>query len=176
MNPPNKPLSLSAPPDAGQAEETLRMIARLPTPAGLEERLHATLRLTSVPPNLLTWPMGGDPGRGGWTQSNLARRAAAAAIVFVVVGGGWGVYTRVHPAPAGRVIEMPRVLGPGGGFSTTNAIRTPQTLNGPVLLHPAVPAPPASRKGPAGERAKPHPAARLHPGHKAPAPVPHPVQ
>ncbi|MGB7546973.1 MAG: hypothetical protein WBM14_04420, partial [Terracidiphilus sp.] len=64
-----------------------------------------------------------------------ARGAAAAAIVFVVAGGGWGVYSRVQPAQATKVIAMPRVAAPSG-FSSAGAMRTPQTLNGPVLAHP----------------------------------------
>ena len=64
------------------------------------------------------------------------RGAAAAAIVFVVVGGGWGVYLRVQPVQAPKVIAMPRVSA-GGGFSSAGAMRTPQTLNGPVLVTPA---------------------------------------
>jgi hypothetical protein len=65
------------------------------------------------------------------------RSAAAAAIVSVVVGGGWGVYSRIpHAQQARSVILAPR--GPAqGGFATAGAMRTPQTLNGPVVAHPA---------------------------------------
>jgi hypothetical protein len=65
------------------------------------------------------------------------RGAAAAAIVFVVAGGGWGIYSRVQPSPAAKVIVMPARSGAASGFSNAGAMRTPQTLNGPVLTHPA---------------------------------------
>jgi hypothetical protein len=62
------------------------------------------------------------------------RGAAAAAIVFVVAGGGWGIYSRVQPTPSARVIVMPVRTGVAGGFSNAGAMRTPQTLKGPVVV------------------------------------------
>jgi hypothetical protein len=125
---------------------TLRLLANVNAPEGLEERVHATLRRTSR--------SGGRviefPGRRA-SDSVWVRTAAAAAICFVVVGGGWGVYSRVQTA---RVIAMPSHLGaPGNGFSNSNAIRTPQTLNGPVINHPA-----ATQPANAGSRVVPLPA------------------
>lgn len=127
-----------------QAEVTLRLIASLPAPAGLEVRVHA---------GLLAAKLSAAPGRGSRTarilswptrtrlESNWMRSAAAAAIVFVVVGGGWGVYSRVQPAqPAHEIVLPPRVAAPGG-FSSAGAMRTPQTLNGPVVTHKAAVAP-----------------------------------
>jgi hypothetical protein len=61
------------------------------------------------------------------------RSAAAAAIVFVVVGGGWGVYSRVQQPQAAKVITMPARVAAPGGFSNAGAMRTPNTLNGPVV-------------------------------------------
>lgn len=118
----------------GGAEETLRLIARLPAPEGLEDRVHTALRKAPRSARILPWPMASK-----WMHSTIARSAAAAVIVCVVSGGGWAVYSRVAPAPAPRVIAMPRVAATGG-FSSANAMRTPTTLNGPTLTHP-VPAP-----------------------------------
>ena len=64
------------------------------------------------------------------------RGAAAAAVVFVVAGGGWGIYTRVQPSQPAKVIVMPPRAGAGGGFSSAGAMRTPQTLNGPLVAEP----------------------------------------
>jgi len=116
-----------------QADETLRIIAALPAPAGLEDRVQQALSKAPARARILSWPL----SRGRWAQSGIARGAAAAAIVFVVVGGGWGVYSRVRPYQAPRVIVMPHVAVPGG-FSSAGAMRTPQTLNRPVLAHPVV--------------------------------------
>jgi hypothetical protein len=122
----------------GAADETLRIIASLPAPAGLEDRVREAMSKAPRTASVLSWP---PESRRGWMNSAVARGAAAAAIVFVVGGGGWGVYSRIHPAPVpNNVIAMPRVVTPGG-FSSAGAMRTPQTLNGPTLVHPVAPAP-----------------------------------
>ena len=46
------------------------------------------------------------------------------------------MYSRVQPAPTARVIVMPARVGIGNGFATGGAMRTPETINGPVLKHP----------------------------------------
>jgi hypothetical protein len=65
------------------------------------------------------------------------RGAAAAAIVFVVAGGGWGIYSRVHTAVPAKATAMPPHVGAASGFSSAGAMRTPQTLKGPVVARPA---------------------------------------
>jgi hypothetical protein len=121
----------------GGAEETLRFIAKLPAPEGIEERVQDALRLAPRGGRVLSWPAASGWARRGWMESGLARSAAAAAIVFVVVGGGWGVYSRVKPVEGPKVVVMPR---PGGaGFSSAGAMRTPNTVNGTVLTHPLNP-------------------------------------
>jgi len=123
-------------------EDTLRLIAHLPAPEGLEVRVKAGLRAAPRTARILDWPVALRPG------SDWVRSAAAAAIVFVVVGGGWGVYSRVQqPQPARVIVMPPRVAAPGG-FSSGGAMRTPNTLNGPVVTHP-VTAKPAQGKAPA---------------------------
>ncbi len=113
------------------AETTLRLIASLPPPEGLEERVRAGLAAAPRRGRILAWPAALTP------QSAWMRSAAAAVIVSVVVGGGWGVYSRVQrPQPARVIVLAPR--GPAqGGFASAGAMRTPQTLNGPVVAHPA---------------------------------------
>lgn len=127
--------------DASPAETTLRLIAQLPAPKGLEDRVLAGLASTPRRGRLLQWPSlrheGGAWMQGrAWTQGSAwMRGAAAAAIVFVVAGGGWGIYTHVQPPQSTKVIVMPRA-GAGGGFSSAGAMRTPQTLDGPVVAEP----------------------------------------
>lgn len=131
----------------GAGEETLRLIASLPVPTGLEDRMHAALRVApergprrqifvagvARRGRVLAWPSALTP------QSSWMRTVAAAAIVFIVAGGGWGVYTRVQQNQPARVIVMPpRVVMPGG-FSGAGAMRTPETLPGPALMHPVAP-------------------------------------
>jgi hypothetical protein len=116
---------------AGAAETTLRLIARLPAPDGLEDRVCARLATAPRRGRILAWPAALSLN-SGWMRS-----AAAAAIVFVVAGGGWGVYSRVQrPQPARVIVQAPRAPAQGG-FASSGAMRTPQTLNGPVVAHPA---------------------------------------
>lgn len=132
-------------PNSGSGEETLRLIAGLPAPDGLEDRVHAALHAAPRRGRVLAWPTAVHPDNG-WM-----RAVAAAAIVFVVAGGGWGVYTRVQQGHPGKVsapvIVMPARLPAAGGFSGAGAMRTPQTLPGPIVRQPAKAASAAQRKG-----------------------------
>lgn len=117
-------------------DETLRLVAHAPLPDGLADRVQARLDARSASTarrgRVLAWPV----APVSKTGSNWMRTAAAAAIVFVVAGGGWGVYSRIQPWPAAKgAVPIPHVAAPGG-FSNAGAMRTPQTLNGPVLTHP----------------------------------------
>jgi hypothetical protein len=131
----------SVPQDAmpGSAEDTLRLIASLPAPKGLEDRIHAGLRSSlqsaSRPARILEWPTALRSG-GSWLHGAAMRSAAAAAIVCVVAGGGWGIYSHVQQSQPSRSIALPPHMAAPGGFSSGGAIRTPQTVNGPVLTHP----------------------------------------
>jgi hypothetical protein len=126
---------------SGEFEETLRQIARLAPPEGLEDRVLATLRTTpaSGRARVLAWPV------ALRLDSAWVRSAAAAAIVAVVIGGSWGVYSRVQSIQPTRAITVPLHLSTQGGFSSAGAMRTPQTLNGPMVVHP-VPAAPLEAK------------------------------
>jgi hypothetical protein len=145
----------------GSYEDTLRLIARLSAPEGLEERVQAGLRAEASAASgkapILRWPVAlrlnyTTLQNLAWVQ-NLARAAAAAAIVAVVVGGGWGISSRVSSRfeatqPSSDIAVPLHSTGQTrqGGFSSAGAMRTPQTLNGPLVAHPATVAP---------ERAKP---------------------
>jgi hypothetical protein len=83
------------------------------------------------------------------------RSAAAAAIVFVVAGGGWGIYSRVQQPQAAKVIVAPHGPAPGE-FTNSGAMRTPKTLNGPIISSPAV-TQPIPAKVPAKTAVKPTP-------------------
>jgi len=121
--------------DTGPGEDTLRLIANLPVPEGLADRVKANLRMAPAAGKILMWRIPLIPARG-WMYTSLARGAAAAAIVCIVAGGGWRIYSHVQPGPSANVIVMPTPATPAGsGFSTSNATRVPDTL-----AHPAAPA------------------------------------
>jgi hypothetical protein len=131
--------AMSSDSGASSGEDTLRLIAGLPAPAGLEERVHRALR--EAPRELrgggrvLAWPQRfrARIASGSALDSNWMRAAAAAAIVFVVVGGGWGVYSRVQPGQAGKVLVMPQLEPSSRGLSGSGAVRTPVTIPGPKV-------------------------------------------
>jgi hypothetical protein len=162
MNPQN-PFAPDSASDAqsGSVEDTLRLIASLPAPVGLEDRIHAGLRASQLThkARVLAWPVALRPG-GNWMQSAAARSAAAAALVMVIAGGGWGVYSRVQPHPTAKAIVLAPRPAVSGGFASGGAMRTPQTLNGPVLTHPAtaVPTPAKAAVRPARKLRRTQPA------------------
>lgn len=121
-------------------EQTLRLIANLPVPEGLVDRVHEKLRSTPRRTRVLEWLLWLGPG--AFTYSAVMRGAAAAAIVFVVAGGGWGIYSRVQPLQPGPVIATPARIG-GSGFSSAGAMRKPDSPKGAVMTHAiqATPAP-----------------------------------
>jgi hypothetical protein len=123
----------------GSGEDTLRLIASLPAPAGLSDRVQAGLRAAPQAGRIVIWR---GPLRPpfGWMYGGIVRCAAAAAIVCVVAGGGWRIFSHVHPPGSAQVMPAPVPAG-GNGFSSAGAKRVPQTLEGPVLTHP-VSAPP----------------------------------
>jgi hypothetical protein len=121
-----------------EAEKTLRMIAQLPAPVGLEERVSAALKAGRPAGQVLAWPGATRSGRvgGGHPGSGFMRAAAAAAIVCVVAGGGWGIYSGVQQGQSARVVAPPHAVN-SGGFSNAGAMRTPQTVVGPDAPRPA---------------------------------------
>ncbi|HEV2215413.1 MAG TPA: hypothetical protein VGR64_09000, partial [Terracidiphilus sp.] len=117
------------------AERSLRLIASLPAPAGIEERVKAGLRDGRSQSGVIGWPVS-SPTRLGWAQVSYMRAAAAAAIVFVVAGGGWGVYRHFGPAPAPTAAGVQQRIEGGSGLSAAGAMRTPKTVEGPKVAGP----------------------------------------
>jgi hypothetical protein len=122
--------------NSAEFEETLRLLAHLSAPEGLEERIETGLRVAqhtaTKKARVLRWPVA-LPLESAWL-----RAVAAAAIVAVAVGGGWSVYSHVRTVPSARVTAMPPHIAPQGGFSNAGAMRTPQTLKGPIIATAAV--------------------------------------
>jgi len=91
------------------AEETLRLIARIAVPEGLEDRVHARLLAEPRQARILAWPG----------------------------SSGWSIYSRVQPGMPGRPIVVSPHVGAGGAFSEAGVVRRPLTLQGPVVKHTA---------------------------------------
>ena len=124
---------------AGVAEETLRVIANLPAPDGLVDRVQTRLRTAPRSARVLSWPMVFAPG--GWVYGPAVRGVAAAAIVCVVAGGGWRIYSHVQPAASARMITMPAPASTGRGFSTAGSVYTPDPRPEPTHAVDAAAAP-----------------------------------
>lgn len=107
-------------------DSTLRLLAKLPAPAGLEGRVFAGVLAAPRKSAVLEWP------RPLYAR-DWVRSIAATAIVLAVGGGGWGIYEHVEPKAPSRAIVAPRTVFQPGGFSSAEMIRRPQTLNGPVV-------------------------------------------
>jgi hypothetical protein len=116
----------SAGPAMKDLDDTLRLLAKVAVPAGLEDRMFAGTMAAPRGRRVLEWPR-------LFYGRDWVRGIAAAAIVLAVGGGGWGIYAHVEPnAPAQMTAAPRRILAPGG-FSSAEVIRRPQTLNGPMV-------------------------------------------
>jgi hypothetical protein len=147
---------------SGEFESTLRLLASLTAPEGLEERievglragLRAASRTDAGKARILAWLVALRM-QNAWLRSSLARSAAAAAIVLVVAGGSWGVYSHVQPIQPAKLV-LPLRAAPQGGFSSAGAMRTPQTLNGPVIAPPVPTVTEKTKASPRTSRQTPH--------------------
>ncbi len=119
--------------DFVEAEATLRMLAGVSSPEGLEERIKARLMDGAQRGQVLAWKSG-EQEPPGWLRSAAMRGLAAAAIVGAVVGGGWSVASYGRHSAAPQAITLPHLAVPGG-FSSAGAMRTPQTLHPPAVPH-----------------------------------------
>lgn len=117
------------------AEDTLRLIATLPAPQGLEDRVKAGLRSAHRRGTVISWPFS---ATGSWMHSAGSKAAAAAAIVLAIAGGGWGVYSHIQVAPVPSAFIEPPLPSGAGRFSTAGAVHVPQTVEGPVIATPAL--------------------------------------
>lgn len=118
------------------AEETLRLIASLPAPEGIEDRVKSGLHAAPRRASVISWPLSSANGARS-SRVSAMRAAAAAAIVFVVAGGGWEVYSHIRPAVAPTAVATPQRIDGRSGLSAAGAKRTPRTLEGPVVVAPA---------------------------------------
>jgi hypothetical protein len=116
-----------------QAEETLRLVATLPPPIGLEDRVHHRLETTQF--DLLE-----QSPRSFWSLWMPVRRlqfAGAAALVLALAASSWSVYHTkngavvIQPAP-----QTASPTTPTGNFGSAGAERHPSTLT-PIKVPPA---------------------------------------
>jgi hypothetical protein len=135
-----------------EAEHTLRLLANLPPPEGLTDRVHRRLKAAPAP-GRFSFLTGRRWTAGGLGYSSMRLQFAGAALAIVVLAGGtWGVFHLGSHGQAGASAQpASNSANPGGaagGFSNAKAVRVPPTLK---PLH----VPPAPKKKPnAGHAAK----------------------
>ncbi|HEV2133280.1 MAG TPA: hypothetical protein VGR47_03375 [Terracidiphilus sp.] len=110
-------------------DSTLRLLAKLPIPAGMEDRVFAGVLASPRKAKVLEWPQ-------PLHARDWVRSVAAAAIVLAVGSGGWSIYAHVEQNQPASGIVATRPVFPAGGFSSADMIRRPQTLNGPIVKKP----------------------------------------
>lgn len=120
-----------------EAEKTLRLIATLPAPEGIEERVKSRLRAAPRQARVISWPAASSL-RDRWIPTSAIRAAAAAAIVIVVAGGGWEVYSHIRVAAQPTAVTVPQSISGQSGLSAAGTRRVPQTLEGPMIASPVM--------------------------------------
>jgi hypothetical protein len=119
------------------AEETLRLLAQLPPPDSLTDRVHARVRhqialQNSAPVRRGFWSL--------WSPGQRMQFAGAAVLVIAVASSVWTI-NRAHQTgyPSGTGPSTPQLVVPSqsdSGFSGAKAERVPATLN-PIKVPPA---------------------------------------
>jgi hypothetical protein len=139
-----------------EPDETLRRVATLPPPVGLEDRVHHRLRSEqSTLPARSIWSL--------WMPARRLQFAGAAMLVLALAGSTWRLYHTkngavvIQPAP-----QTSSPATPGNSFGSAGAERHPSTLT-PIKV------PPAPKKKPAASHpgAKPSPKKLANPAQAA---------
>lgn len=131
MNPNISPDPRNSSGERTEAEETLRLLATLPPPEGMTDRVHRRLAEEKSTPRR-RWVL--------WMASPRLQFAGAAVAVAALATGGWTLYQSNRSQPL-----VPGVHAPAqGSFSTGGAVRQPPTL---TPMH----VPPAPKKKPAAQ-------------------------
>jgi len=133
-----------------EAEETLRLLATLPPPTGLEDRVHyridAQIRTAEFAPSPRSiWSL--------WMPARRLQFAAAAVLVLALAGSTWRAYhttsgaVAIQPAP-----QTGSPTTPTSNFGTAGAEGHPSTLT-PIKVPPA----PKKKPGATHAGSKPSP-------------------
>ena len=123
-----------------EAEETLRLVAQLPPPANLTERLHRRIEdARAVSPRRGFWSL--------WMPAQRLQYAGAALLVLAIAGSAW---TMRHTGPAKGPISSPPAVQPlvqpeGAGFGPASSEARPSNLK-PIKVPPAPKKKPSASK------------------------------
>jgi hypothetical protein len=144
-----------------QVEETLRMVARMPVPDGLEERVQRRLDvelLRGEQPRHSVWSL--------WMPARKLQFAGAGVLAAAVAISSWSVYHGQRRAAnanaaAKQAAPAPAKSTAGSGFTPAGAVGVPHTL---APIHVA----PAPKRKPDTASTKPSPKKIAHPAQATP--------
>jgi len=130
-----------------EAEGTLRLVAQLPPPEELADRVHSRLAAEIAaeranPVRRSFWSL--------WMPAQRIQFAAAAALALAVAGSTWSVY---HSKSGQIVVPVPQAA-PNSGFGTAGAVRVPPSL-APIKVpakNSSIPNPAIAKKKPSASR------------------------
>ncbi len=117
-------------PSGSDPEATLRLLAKMPAPDGLADRVHRRMAHAQAEPQRKFWR--------GWMPTRPLQLAAAGLIVVATAASTWSFYQGHHRVPdAART--TPAVVAPtttdASGFLTSGAERHPASLK-PIKVPP----------------------------------------
>ena len=167
---PHNPMATESVPAAvsgsisSSAEETLRLIASLPAPAGLEDRVHAALRAAPRRGRVLAWPEASTRGATGCATgrmrqprpSSLWLPAADGAFTPACSTASRQGHRDAARAAAGRLLERRRHAHPGDAARPDRNCpqATARDAKGRKSQLPALRRPSCKRPGRAGRHAR----------------------
>ena len=122
-----------------EAEETLRLVAQLPPPGDLAERVHQRLKgAQNLSPRRGFWSL--------WLPAHRLQYAGAALLVLAIAGSAWTVrHTGGGGAAKGQGPVQPAAQAVPQGFGTAGSEARPSSLK-PIKVPPAPKKKPSASK------------------------------
>jgi len=126
--------------DLSALDEALKALTCQQAPEGLEDRIEARLRQalaaerthTSLLQRLqLKFAELSEGLQANWMQSNALRGSMAVLLAALVIGSGYQIANRSNTAQSPAL--APTAPQSNGGFNSAGAVRTPHTIDGPLL-------------------------------------------
>lgn len=138
----NSSPSSNYPQASGDPEATLRLLAQLPPPEGLADRVHRNLAAAPDPaPAPRFWSL--------WLPAHRLQFAGAAVLVTAMAASSWTILESRRPTSPAAKTAVPGTAADSGrsAFSSADAERHPATLK-PIKVPSAVPPAPKTSSAP----------------------------
>jgi len=140
--------STNDPQASGDPEATLRLLAQLPPPEGLADRVHRSLASAPDPaPSPRFWSL--------WLPAHRLQFAGAAVLVTAMAVSSWTILESRRPSSPTAKTTVPRTAADSdrSTFSSADAERRPATLK-PIKVPPAPKTSAAPKKKPSAAKSR----------------------